>query len=89
MNLTNEQKQDLRHVVREALVIRAPAALSPHQVWRAAKKDLDFLFEESDVAAALEFLRGLNQASFKFDSLGSVPYWAATTEGIQAHERGI
>jgi hypothetical protein len=87
MNLNAEQKEDLRHAVRAALVIRHPAALAPRQLQRALKKDLDFLFEESDVVAALELLRGLNQAEFTVDELGSNHYWRITAAGVLAEER--
>ena len=87
MNLTNEQKEDLRHGVRTALVIRHPAALAPRQLWRAVKKDLDFIFEEADVIAALEMLRGLNQVDFTLDELGGNKYWRATAAGVLAEER--
>lgn len=87
MNLTNEQKQDLRHAVRCALVVRHPAALSPRQLFNAVKKELDFLFETADVEAALEFLRGIGHAEFVADELGAGRYARATSAGVLAHER--
>ena len=59
MNLTNGQKEDLRTAALAALVVRHPAALTPRQLGNAVKKDLDFLFEEAELVAALEILRGL------------------------------
>lgn len=89
MNLTVEQKEDLRHEVRTALAIRHPAALTPRQLMRMVKKELDFLFEEPDVIAALELLRGLSPAETDFtaDPLGTTKYWRATSAGVLAHER--
>ncbi len=89
MNLTTDQKEDLRHAVRAALAIRHPAALAPRQLVRLVKKDLDFLFEEADVIAALEFLRGLSpvETDFTADPLGTTKYWSATSAGVLAHER--
>jgi len=89
MNLTVEQKEDLRHEVRAAVAIRYPAALTPRQILRMVKKELDFLFEESDVMAALELLRGLDpkQVDFTADELGATKYWRATPAGVLAHER--
>ena len=89
MNLTTEQKEDLRHAVRAALAIRQGAALTPRKIFRVVKKELDFLFEESDLIVALEFLRGLSPAETDFatDSLGTTKYWRATSAGVLAHER--
>ena len=89
MNLTEDQKADLRHEVRAALVHRHPAALSPRQLWRVVKKELDFLFEETDVIAALELLRGYTppQTEFTFDELGGGKFWRATTTGVLQEER--
>lgn len=87
MTLTNEQKQDLRHVTMAALAIRAPAALSVRQLHRAVKKDLDFLFEENDVTAALEILKGFKLVESTPDEFGSTLYWRATSEGVLKHER--
>jgi hypothetical protein len=87
MNLTPEQKQDLRHEILRALGIRAPAALAPRQISKAVKRELDFLFEEADTEAALEYLRGIGLVQFTHDDLGSTKYWQATTAGIQHFER--
>ena len=87
MNLTNEQKEDLRHTVREALVLRHPAALSARQLVKPVKKELAFLFEEADLTAALELLRGLKHAEWTLDELGGTKYWRATSEGVLAQER--
>lgn len=87
MNLTNEQKEELRHAVLEALVLRHPAALSPRQLHRAVKKELPFLFEEAEVVGACEILRGLTLAEFTVDELGGTKYWRATSQGVIHHER--
>lgn len=87
MNLTNEQKQDLRHAALAALAIRAPAALALRQLFNAVKKEVDFLFEDADLTAALEYLAGLGLAKADVDDLGSTKYWSATTAGIQKFER--
>ena len=88
MNLTVEQKEDLRHAALAALAIRHPAALSARQVMRAAKRDLPFLFEESDTVAVLELLCSLDFASKSVDELGTTNYWQATGKGVLKHERG-
>ena len=87
--LSPDQKEELRHAVLQALVIRAPAALTVRQVTRAAKKDLAFLFEESDAEGACELLRGLDPAlvDFRVDGLGSTKYWRATSAGVLHVER--
>jgi len=87
--MNESQKSDLRHEVRAALVHRHPAALSPRQIAKVVKKELDFLFEETDVIAALEFLRGHTppQVDFTFDELGGGKFWRATTTGVLQEER--
>ena len=87
MILTNEQKEDLRHAVLEALAVRHPAALAPRQLVRAVKKEVPFLFEETDVTAACEILRGLLFAEFTLDELGGTKYWRATSNGVIHFER--
>jgi hypothetical protein len=87
MNLDNQQKEDLRHATLAALAVRAPAALSTRQLARAVKRDLDFLFEESDAAAALALLEGLKLAESAVDDLGTTTYWRATAAGVLKHER--
>lgn len=89
MTLTNEQKQELRRTVLEAMVVRHPAALAPRQIQRAVKRELDFLFEETDVLAALELLRGLENPLVvaTSDPLGAGQYWAATAAGVLFVER--
>jgi hypothetical protein len=88
--LTTEQKEDLRHAALEALAIRAPAALSPRQLIKAVKKEVDFLFEESDLVAALNLLEGVAPhplAASTTDELGSTMYWSATAAGVLHVER--
>jgi len=87
MKLTSEQKEDLRHAVLAALVVRHPAALTPRQLFHAVKKELDFLFEETDLVAALELLRGLKFAEWIVNELGGTKYWRATSEGVLHQER--
>ena len=87
MNLTNEQKEELRHEVLTALTTRHPAALSPRQIFRVVKRELPFLFEETDVAAALELVKGFGWAEYTVDELGSSHYWRATSAGVLKNER--
>ena len=89
MILTNAQKEELRHATLEALAVRHPAALAPRQLFRAVKKDLPFLFEEDDLVAALETLRGVLFAEFTVDELGSTKYWRATSNGVFHFERAL
>ena len=73
----------------QALAIRAPAALSPRQLFRAVKKEVDFLFEEPDLVAALTLLKGLSPAlvASTRDELGASEYWSATSAGVLKVER--
>ena len=87
MSLDSHQLEDLRHAVAEAMALRHPAALSPRQIQRAAAKDLAFQFDEADVVAALELLKGLKLAEFTPDGLGSTNYWRATSECVLKVER--
>jgi hypothetical protein len=87
MNLTNEQKEELRHEVLTALAVRHPAALSARQVFRVVKRELPFLFEESDVLAALELIKGFGWAEFTIDELGTTRYWRCTSNGVLHYER--
>lgn len=89
MPLSNDQKEELRHATLEEVAARAPAALSPRQIQRAVKRALPFLFEEADVTAALELLKGLPQPLVidTRDELGGTRYWAATSEGVLFVER--
>jgi hypothetical protein len=87
MNLTNEQKEDLRGAALQALAVRHPAALTPRQVFHAVKKELPFLFEEGDLAAALELLRGLRLCEWIISEFGGTKYWRATSDGVLHYER--
>jgi hypothetical protein len=87
MNLTHEQKQEVRHATRDALVLRHPAALAPRQIWHVVKKELDFAVEEADVSAACELLLGLGQVEALTDELGAGRYWRASSTGVLARER--
>lgn len=89
MTLNAEQKEELRQAVLQAAVIRAPAALTVRQLARAVKKELPFLFEESDIKAACEFLKGKSPALFEvqLEELGSTEYWRATSAGVLHVER--
>lgn len=83
-----QQKQDLRHVVLEAIALRHPTSLAVNAIWRRVKSQVDFEITEADVEAALEFLRGLALARFETDGLGSTKYWQSTSAGVLANERG-
>ena len=90
MTLTKEQKEDLRHAALAALAVRAPAALSVRQLARAVKQDVAFLFEESDLQAALTLLAGFTPplVTSAVDELGASTYWSASTAGVLYVERG-
>ena len=85
MNPTD--KETLRQAALEALVFRHPAALSAPQVSRAVRKEVAFPFEESDMASALEVLKGLEMASAVNEELGASKYWSATAKGVLHVER--
>lgn len=89
MNLTTDQKEELRHAALEALAIRAPAALSLRQLSRAVRKDVPFLFEEPDLFAALAVLSGFHPPLVRAmnDELGASQYWSASTDGVLFIER--
>jgi hypothetical protein len=87
MTLDSQQREDLRHAVAETMALRYPAALSPRRISRAAAKELAFQFEEADVIAALELLKGLKLADSMTDGLGSTNYWRATSECVLKVER--
>ena len=86
--LNAEQKEELRHAALAALAVRAPAALAPRQLVSAVKREVPFLFEEADLVAACEVLKGLGLAESVTDELGSTQYWRATANGVLHTERG-
>lgn len=86
--LNPEQNEELRRAAREYLAIRHPAALPVRAIRRGLAHELDFQIEEPAITSALEFLKGLGHTASQFDELGSTVYWAATTEGVRAYERG-
>lgn len=83
-----QEKEEIRHVVLEALALRHPIALTVNAIWRRVKAQLDFEITEADVEAALEFLRGMGLMQSKTDDMGSTKHWQATSQGVLAHERG-
>jgi hypothetical protein len=87
--LTNEQKEDLRGAVLAALVVRHPAAITARQIAHAVMRDVDFVFEEADVVAALELLRGLPAPLVEWlpSDFGGTKYWRATSAGVLHEER--
>ena len=87
MALTTEQKEDLRHAIAEALAVRHPSALSTRQIARAVKKEIPFPFEDAEVDAACEMLRGLGLCVVNKDELGTTKYWTATSQLVLKVER--
>jgi hypothetical protein len=85
--LDREQKERLRHIIRDLLAIRHPVALSAMQIRNKAAMETDFPVSTEDCAAAAEFLTGLGQLKNAHDNLGSTPYWQATPAGVLASER--
>lgn len=83
-----QEREDLRHVILEILVVRHPAALPPQAIRRRAANELDFALEDADVAAGLAILEDLGYAKREPDALGSTHYWSATAAGVLAFERG-
>lgn len=88
--LTQPQREDLRHAVREQLVAAATVALTAEMLHRRVERArmIDFAFTEQDVTEALALLIGLGQAKETPDPLGSTKYYQATAAGVLAQERG-
>lgn len=85
--LDDQQKQTLRHVVREVLAARHPAALPVAAIMRRAAMEIDFAINEDDTESALRFLESLEEVRSLPDALGSANYFTATAMGVLAHER--
>lgn len=87
--LTQPQREELRHAVREQLVAASTVALSAAMLLRRVQRTrlLDFDCDERDVVAALALLLSLDQARAVPDELGATPYYQATAAGVLAHER--
>jgi hypothetical protein len=83
--------ESLRHAVREVLATRPGAALDAAGIARRVRKDalVDFPFDDGDLLAALDFLRGLDQAQWAHDGLGATKYWQITSAGTLAFERNL
>lgn len=88
--MTPQQKEDLRHVVLEILVIREGTALTAHRICRIAANEVDFEPTDEDVVIVLKFLNALDPklVAMESDPLGSTIYWQATPAGVLAQERG-
>lgn len=84
-----QEKELLRHVVLEILAVRHPAALPVRAIRRQAARELDFEVAEGDVIGQCAFLVGMKFARASADPLGSTNYYAATSEGVLAWERGL
>lgn len=89
-NLTQPQREDLRHAVREQLVHASTVALNAAMLARRIRRTrlLDFAFTDDEVAAAAAFLVSLGQAREIPAALGATLYYQATAAGVLAHERG-
>jgi hypothetical protein len=86
--LTPDQREQLRHVLLEALVVRAPAAYPLRALRRAIAHDVPFPCGDADLEAALQFRVDAGHLAVRYDDAGSTRYWRATAEGVLAHERG-
>ena len=89
-HLSQSQREDLRHAVREQLVTAQTVALTADMVRRRVDRArlLNFDAPPSDVEAALALLVSLGQATEQPDPLGATKYYQATAAGVLAHERG-
>ncbi len=85
--MKTEDRETLRHATLEALALRHPAALSLGAVARAVRKELAFPFEETDLASALEMLKGLGLTQSLPDPFGASQCWCATANGVLHFER--
>lgn len=90
MNLTNEQKSDLRHAAVEFLRPRALLAFAPEAVARLTYRRglVDFEPAPEDAREALELLRGLGLVEAIRDPLGAGVSYKITAAGVLAVERG-
>jgi hypothetical protein len=84
-----EDKEQLRHAIREALNARAGVALPARGIRRRVEIELAFKITDDDVNAELEFLRTLTppQVMYQFDEVGSTKWWQITAAGTLAQER--
>lgn len=84
-----QQNEELRRVTLEVLAIRFPTTLQVSSIVRRINDAalLDFKATDESVAAALEFLKGLDEVRTRDDPHGSTKYWSATSKGVLAWER--
>ena len=88
--LTQPQREELRHAVREQLAAASTVALTAAMIQRRVERArmIDFPFTEQDVTEALVLLIGLGQAKETPDPLGATKYYQVTAAGVLAQERG-
>ena len=89
MNLSDEQKEDLRHAIGRALAVRFPAAIGLKAISRIIRKEIDFEFDDADVTAALTLLQGLSLVGPVQDELGKTVYWRASSVAVLKREHGV
>ncbi len=87
--MTPSEKQYLREAALKYLAEKPTQSfeLCPLHALMRRRKVCDFDFSEADLAEALAVLEGFGFVSRKRPRLGSVPFYAATAEGVIFHEQ--
>ena len=85
--MSDEDKQDLRHAVRDVVAVRHPSALTARAIRRSVLNEVVFPVTELDVEAAAELLVSDGQLSVERDPLGITKFYKATVAGVLAYER--
>ena len=85
--MSNEEKELLRHAALETLAARHPAALPLSGIARRVRTEVDFSFPDTELAAALDLLKGLGLVQTQYDELGASMWYQATAAGVLKVER--
>jgi len=89
MNLPIAQQEELRQACLEFLVDRYPLAYMADAMNRmlARRQRIDFKVLDSDLVATLAFLRDKGMVERIMESIGVIPAWRATAEGVSYWQR--
>lgn len=85
-----QQSEEIRHAVLEIIASRFPTALAVPAIRRRVKDAalVDFDPTDDHVNVALHFLLGMGRVEKRHDDMGATEYWACTSAGRLAWERG-
>lgn len=86
---TIAQQQELRIASLEFLATRYPNAYTSDAIRRMLirRQRVDFIFTDTDMVAALAFLKDQKFATSIMDQLEVFPAWQATSEGVLFFQR--